>query len=81
MTVDLHPETQRLLEDRLKSGRYATADDVLRAALTALNDLESDELDKGTLDAIDRSEDQLDRGEGVKWKEVRDQIRASFHGE
>jgi Arc/MetJ-type ribon-helix-helix transcriptional regulator len=81
MTISLSLETQKLLEDRLKSGEYRSADDVLHAALEALNELDTFELDEQTLDAIDRAEDQIDRGKVHDWKEVRDQVRAKFLGQ
>ena len=81
MTIDLLPETQRLLEQQLKTGRYATPDEAVRAGLSALHEQEWDELDAEALDAIDRAEAQIERGEGVKFSEVREQIRASFRGE
>jgi putative addiction module CopG family antidote len=80
MTVTLSPQTQKLIDERLSSGEYATVDDVLHAALTALDELESIELDEETLDALDEAEDQIERGEVVKWKDVRDEIRAEFRG-
>lgn len=34
--VSLNPETQRLIEERMKLGGYATPDDVVRAGLSSL---------------------------------------------
>ena len=78
MGITLTPETQRLLEDKLKGGLYRSADEVVLAALEALDELESAELDDETLDAIDRAEDQIERGEVHDWKSVREQVRAKF---
>jgi putative addiction module CopG family antidote len=78
MTISLGPETQKLLEEKLKTGGYGSADEVLHAALQALDDQESLGLDEQTLDAIDRAEDQIDRGEVHEWKDVREQIRSKF---
>ncbi len=36
MTISLKPETERLLEERLKAGGYQSADEVVGAALMAL---------------------------------------------
>ena len=80
MTISLSPETQKLLEDRLKTGEYGSADAVLHAALEALSELEKHGLDEQTLDAIDHAEDQIDRGEVHDWKDVREQVRAKFLG-
>jgi len=78
MTITLSPETQRLLEDQLKTGNFASADEVVHAALQALDEL--GELDQATLDAIDKSEEEIEKGEYVDWEDVREDIRAEFRG-
>jgi len=78
MDVTLSPETQKLLDERLKSGAYRSADDVIHAALRTLNELEAHGLDERTLDAIDRAEDQIERGECHDWEDVRDRVRGKF---
>jgi putative addiction module CopG family antidote len=80
MTISLSAETQRLLEERLRSGRYGTPDEVVHAALDALKELESHSLDAEALDAIDRTEEQIERGAVHDWKDVREQVRARFFG-
>lgn len=81
MAISLSPETQRLLEAKVKSGAYRSADDVVHAALSALEELESTGLDDEALDAIDRAEDQVESGQVHDWKDVREQVRAKFLGE
>jgi putative addiction module CopG family antidote len=78
MTISLSPDTQKLLEEKLKTGDYRSADDVVHAALQALSELESHGLDDETLDAIDRAEDEIERGDVHDWKDVRDSVRAKF---
>ena len=78
MTTTLGPETRKLLEDQLKKGNFASADEVVHAALRALEEL--NELDEETLDAIDEAEDELERGEALDWKDVRGEIRKEFLG-
>jgi Arc/MetJ-type ribon-helix-helix transcriptional regulator len=78
MNVAISSKTQKLLEDRLKSGGYQSADDLVYAALEALTELESSSLDEETLNAIDRAEAQIDRGEFYDWKDVREQVRAKL---
>jgi putative addiction module CopG family antidote len=41
MTLTLSPETQRLIEQRLASGRYRSADEVVAAAVAQLAQQES----------------------------------------
>jgi putative addiction module CopG family antidote len=81
MAITLSPETQKLVEEKLKGGAYRSADEVVHAAIEALNELESQGLDEDTLDSIDRAEDQVDRGEVHDWNDVREQVRAKFIGE
>ena len=78
MNISLSPETQKLLEQRLQQGGYQSADDVVHAALEAWNEMEMGPLDEKTQDAIDRAEDQIERGEFRDLDEVKDQIRAEF---
>ncbi len=78
MDIALSPETQKLLEEKLKNGGYRSADDVVHAALEALDELEAHGLDEETLDVIDRAEDQIERGEVHDWKNVREQVRTRF---
>ncbi len=78
MDTVLSPETQKLLEEKLSSGGYRSADDVVHAALEALNELESYGLDPETQAAIEEGLAQADRGEGRPWEEVREELRTRF---
>jgi Arc/MetJ-type ribon-helix-helix transcriptional regulator len=78
MDISLRPETCELIEERLKAGKFATADELVVAALEAFDEL--DTLDEATLDAIDEAEDQIERGEVHDWRQVREELRAKFLG-
>ena len=78
MHITLSLETERLLQRKLSSGEYRSADEVLLAALEALD--AADHLDQTAFDAIDRAEDQIERGQVREWKDVREQVRARFLG-
>jgi putative addiction module CopG family antidote len=80
MNISLSSETQKLLEEQLKAGNYRSADEILHAALEALKDAENVELDDDLLDSIDEAEDQIERGEGRDWQDVREQVRARLSG-
>jgi len=80
MSITLSASTQKLLEDRIKSGEFGSADDVVSAALNALDTLSAPALDQRTLDAIDRAEDQIERGQVHDWNAVRERVRARFLG-
>ena len=81
MVISLSEETQRLVQQKLGAGGYRSADDVVRAALDALDQLEPPALDTETLDGIDRAEEQIKRGDVLEWTEARDGVRAMFRGE
>jgi len=78
--ITLNAQTEKLLEARLKSGAFHSADEIVQAALIALDESESHGLDATALDAIDVSEDQIDRGEIHDWNNVREQVRNAFLG-
>lgn len=80
MNIALSPATQRMLEEKLQSGQYGSPDDVVRAALEALNELSTLCPDEEILDGIDRAEDQIESGNVHDWKNVRDQVRSKFLG-
>lgn len=81
MVIRLNKDTQRLLQEKIEDGGYSSADDVVRAALHALIQLEAPPLDQDTLAAIERAEDQIERGDVHAWADVREQVRATFRGE
>lgn len=78
MAIELSAETQSRIEEQLKSGRYSSADELICAAIDALDELDSEGLDKETLEAIDRSNEQIERGEVYDWKDVREQVLKKF---
>ena len=81
MGISLSQETEKRLEERVKNGAYRTADDLILAALGALDELDdAGELDEETLDAIDRAEGQIERGEVHDWKDIREQVRGRLMG-
>lgn len=80
MHIVLSPETQKLLEERMRSGRFATADEAVRAALQTLGEVEGEpceDLDPETQAAINLADAQGDRGEGRPWEQVREELRAT----
>jgi antitoxin ParD1/3/4 len=60
MKISLSPEVERLIEEKLKSGRFATADDVVRESLELLDHREkqtgrSSSNDDGILAIVERA--------------------------
>ena len=74
MSVALKPETLRLIEERMRRGGYASADEVVRAALASLDqhaDFEPGELDR--LLAV--ADAEIDRGDVLDGEQVFREIR------
>ena len=73
MNVSLTPELEELIAQKVQSGRYTSASEVIREALRLLE--EQDEIRQKRLEAIRREIDeglaQLDRGEGIPGDQVR----------
>ncbi|HKR97476.1 MAG TPA: type II toxin-antitoxin system ParD family antitoxin, partial [Candidatus Angelobacter sp.] len=67
MNVSLTPELEELISQKVQSGRYTSASEVIREALRLLE--EQDQLRQKRLAAIRQEIDeglaQLDRGEGI----------------
>ncbi len=77
MNISLTPELERLVDEKVKSGRYASASEVIREGLRLLE--EREELKQQRLvevrRKIDRGIDQLDRGLGIPGTEARARLR------
>ena len=75
MAISLRPETQRLIEERMKERGAIAADDVVLAAFQALDELEAADPDEDAWAAIDRGEEQHRRGEGIPLDEAFERVR------
>jgi antitoxin ParD1/3/4 len=77
MNISLTPELERLVDDKVKSGRYATASEVIREGLRLLE--EQEQLKQQRLAdvrrKIDRGLEQLDKGLGIPGAEARARLR------
>jgi antitoxin ParD1/3/4 len=77
MNISLTPELERLVDERVKSGRYASASEVIREGLRLLE--EQEQLKQQRLAdvrrKIDRGLDQLDKGLGIPGSEARLRLR------
>ncbi|HEY9755112.1 MAG TPA: type II toxin-antitoxin system ParD family antitoxin [Oculatellaceae cyanobacterium] len=77
MNVSLSPELERLVEEKVKSGMYNSASEVIRAGLRLLQ--EQDELRQMRLRELQRDLkkglDQIERGEVVEGDEVFQELR------
>jgi antitoxin ParD1/3/4 len=77
MNISLTAELERMVDDKVKSGRYASASEVVREGLRLLE--EQEQLKQQRLAdvraSIDRGIEQLDRGEGIPGSEARARLR------
>jgi Arc/MetJ-type ribon-helix-helix transcriptional regulator len=80
MDVTLSPRTQSLLEERMREGDYSSADELIRVALEELEGVPVEELDAETHAAIERAEEQGDRGEGIPAADAFRQLRRKHFG-
>ena len=82
MSITLRPETQKLIEERMRQGGFSSPDDLVRVALETLEvqgeDIES--LDAETRAAIERAEEQSARGEGMPAAEAFERLRRKHFG-
>ena len=77
MNVSLTPELEQLVHEKVESGMYYSASEVIRDALRLLQ--ERDELRQQRIQAvreqIDRGFEQLDRGEGIDGDEFFEELK------
>lgn len=77
MNVSLTPELEQMVAEKVQSGRYTSASEVIREALRLLE--EQDQLKRKRLtevrQKIDRGLRQLDEGQGINTREARVRLR------
>lgn len=82
MDFPIPPELAHAVHERVRSGQYASTDEVLRAMLDALEEREAEHVEK--IDALRREVriglDQLDRGERLSRDEVLKRLREARPG-
>ena len=81
MQISLSPETQKLLDERLKKSGYTDPDALVRFALENLEQLDGgyiEDLDEETQASIERGIAELDRGESRSLEEVKAEFKAKF---
>ncbi len=79
MKVSVNPELEAFISEQVRTGRYSSADEVVEAGLARLMvDPPTEELDPEDLLAIERSEQQIARGEDLDWQEVAARLRQKY---
>lgn len=80
MNVSLTPEFERLIDERVKSGRYTSASEVIREALRLLDRFDEAQ-QRGLVELnqkIDEGLAQADRGELISGEESHRRTRAAL---
>ena len=77
MNISLTPELEQMVDDKVKSGRYASASEVIREGLRLLEEQEQMKQQRlaDVRRKIERGLDQLNRGESVSGPEARARLR------
>ena len=69
------PDIERFIADQVQAGHYPSPEAVVEAAIADLRAAAGTELDAETIDAINRAEEQLDRGEGIAFEQFAGKMR------
>ena len=77
MSLNIPPEIERAILDRVQSGRYASSEDVLRASLEALTEREEREAEDAEelRREIQLGMDDFERGDSLSREEVLARLR------
>lgn len=78
MNLQLRPEVQKFVEDRVKLGQYASTEEVVEAGIARLMLDPEPALDEPTLEAIEEGEAQGDRDEVVDWQELKKELLSKY---
>jgi antitoxin ParD1/3/4 len=80
MNVSLTPELEKFIQDKVSSGLYTSASEVIRESLRLLNAY--DELHQKRLEQLNQSIDQglaqLEQGQGMKADEVYQRLHSKL---
>ncbi len=78
MNVSLTPELEKFVADKVESGRYTSASEVVREALRLLeqHELSREAQQKAFNEELERRIASLDRGEGIPAEQVIEELKA-----
>jgi hypothetical protein len=78
MTIELSPEIESLINEKMIAHGMTTVDELIMMALSLLPADSGEEIDDQTWAAIEEAEAQYQRGEGRPWEEVRSELHEKF---
>ena len=78
-----NPELEKFIDDEVRAGHFASPEAAIEAAVERMmldrqDDDIVDDIDDETAAAINRAEAQIDRGEGIDFKEFAAEMRKKF---
>jgi putative addiction module CopG family antidote len=78
MNVQLRPELEEFVREKVKAGEYASTEEMVEAGIARLMLDPDPELNEETLEALEEGEAQGDRGEIESWSELRRELAAKY---
>lgn len=78
MNLQLRPEVQKFVDERVKAGQYASTEALIEAGIARLMLDPEPALDEETLRAIEEGEKQGDRGEVIGWAQLRAELVGKY---
>jgi len=79
MNLALKPQIERFVEDQVRTGRFRSPEEVLEEAVVRMMSDPDIELDEQTVAAINRAEEQFDRGEGIDFDQFAAEMRRKYN--
>ena len=78
MNLSIPPGIARIIDDKVKTGRFPSREAVVVAAIPEMQEVDISQLDDATIAAIKEGIAQADRGEGVDLDTFRAQMKQRF---
>lgn len=78
MELQLRPEVQKFVEDRVKAGQFSSTTEMVEAGIARLMLDPQPVLDEETLQAIEEGDVQADCGDVVPWDKLKAELMRKF---
>jgi Arc/MetJ-type ribon-helix-helix transcriptional regulator len=73
------PELAKFIDEQVRAGNYPSAEAAVEAAVEQMMlGGEGEELDDETVEAINRAEEQIERGQGIDFRQFAAEMRKKF---
>jgi putative addiction module CopG family antidote len=78
MNLQLRPELQKFVDEKVKAGEYSSTNDVVEAGIARLMLDPAPDLDEDTLRALEEGEAEGDRGEVRAWEDLKAELLGKY---